>query len=77
MNDTYHENVSYPGDHCVDDYTRDRCAVAAPRQQEDQWAIWNRAVVRKSLNNVLGEESQMLESQPIFQCVGPRARAQR
>lgn len=54
----------------MDDDTRDRCAVAAPRHQEDQWAVCNRAVVRKILNNVIGEESEMLGIKPVISVLG-------
>lgn len=54
----------------MDDYTRDCCAVATPRKQKYEWAICNRAVVRKIRNNVLGEESEMLGIKPVISALG-------
>lgn len=56
----HHKDLSYPGDHCVDDYTRDRRTAAASRQQEEQRAICVGAVVRKILDDSLSEEDEML-----------------
>lgn len=66
----HHEDLPYPGDHCVDDYTRDRRTAAASRQQEEQRAVCVGAVVRQILDDGLSEENEMLEFESGVSALG-------